>query len=192
MLSPFSLQTTLQLQKPISKSIKFFFIDKTVQSVIPLADEYQTSSTLRKADQFLAEKSKAIGDKITSEQLITNILQAELYQLPSFLEESITIACRKSFEKFVKNPKFNEITSETSLKIALKRWSDMDAVFKSTNHLNHTSESVDFYKLHGQPVFPSSPIKEAGPTFSRGGFSLGAPGHKQDLSIPLKPFMQTN
>ncbi|VDI53165.1 Hypothetical predicted protein [Mytilus galloprovincialis] len=171
----------------------FFFIDKTVQSVIPLADEYQTSNTLRKADQFLAEKSKAIGDKITSEQLITNILQAELYQLPSFLEESITIACRKSFEKIVKNPKFNEITSETRLKIALKRWSDMDAVFKSTNHLNHVSESVDFYKLHGHPVLPSSPIEEPGPTVVPGGFGFGASLHKQeDLSIPLKPFMQTN
>ncbi|XP_071131368.1 BTB and MATH domain-containing protein 38-like [Mytilus edulis] len=168
------------------------FTDKTVQSVIPLADEYQTSNTLRKADLFLAEKSKAIGDKITSEQLITNILQAELYQLPSFLEESITIACRKSFEKFVKNPKFNEITSETRLKIALKRWSDMDAVFKSTNHLNHVSESVDFYKLHGQPVLPSSPIEESGPSFGRGGLSPGASVHTQNLSIQLKPFMQTN
>lgn len=166
--------------------------DRTVHSVIPLANEYQTSSTLRKADQFLAEKSKVFGDKVTSEQLITNILQAELYQLPSFLEESIIIASRKSFEKFVKNPKFNEITSETRMKIALKRWSDIDAVLKSTGHLNHTSDSVDFYNLHGHQVLPSSqlPTKPTS-TFGNGGFGYVAQ-LKQDLSIPLKPFMQTN
>ncbi|XP_063444074.1 uncharacterized protein LOC134724771 [Mytilus trossulus] len=168
--------------------------DKTVQSVIPLADEYQTSSTLRKADQFLAEKTKAIGDKITSEQLIKNILQAELYQLTSFLEESLTIASRKSFENFVKNPKFNEITSETRLKISLKRWSDMDAVFKSTGHLNHTSESVDFYKFYDQPVPATSQLQSTSGVF---GSASAMPGYgsgsqQRDLTIRLKPFMQTN
>ncbi|XP_052069031.1 uncharacterized protein LOC127708228 [Mytilus californianus] len=164
--------------------------DKTVHSVIPLASEYQTSRTLRKADEFLAEKSKVIGDKITSEQIITNILQAELYQLPSFLEESITIASRKSFDKFVKNPKLDEITSETRMKIALKRWSDIDAVFKSTGHLNHTSESVDFYK-----TVPSPPQLQSGST---GGIShspsvgLFGVSQQRDLPIQLKPFMQTN
>lgn len=157
--------------------------------MIPLADEYQTSSTMRKADQFLAEKSKAIGDKITSEQLITNIQQAELYQLPSFLEESITIASRKLFEKFVKNPKFNKITSETRLKISLKRWGDMDEVFKSTGHLNHISESVDFYKFYDQPVPAISQLQSAGRPSAIGYASGSQP---RDLTIRLKPFMQTN
>ncbi|XP_052069164.1 uncharacterized protein LOC127708345 [Mytilus californianus] len=165
--------------------------DKTVHSVIPLADEYQTSNTLRKADEFLAEKSKVIGDKITSEQIITNILQAELYQLPSFLEESITIASRKSFDKFVKNPKFDEITSETRMKIALKRWSDIDAVLKSTGHLNHTSESVDFYKFYDQPVPSPSQLQSVSTVPSAGGFSFGG-SQQRDLSVQLKPFMQTN
>lgn len=161
--------------------------------MIPLADEYQTSSTMRKADQFLAEKSKAIGDKITSEQLITNTQQAELYQLPSFLEESITIASRKSFEKFVKNPKFNEITSETRLKISLKRWGDMDEVFKSTGHLNHISESVDFYKFYDQPVPAISQLQSTSGLFgqpSAMGYASGS--QPRDLTIRLKPFMQTN
>jgi hypothetical protein len=98
--------------------------------VLPLADEYQTAKTLEKANQFLAKKSKTFGHKISSEEVIQNILQAELYRLDDYLDESITIASRKYFERLVQHPKFNEITQETRFKIMTKRWKDMDDVFK--------------------------------------------------------------
>ena len=106
--------------------------DKIVHVILPLADEYQTTKTLEKANQFLAKKSKILEDKISSAQVIQNILQAELYRLDAYLDESIAIASRKCFERLVQHPKFNEITQETRLKIMTKRWKDMDEVFKTT------------------------------------------------------------
>jgi hypothetical protein len=94
--------------------------------ILPLADEYQTTKTIEKANQFLAKKSKILGDKISSAQVIQNILQAELYRLDDYLDESIAIASRKCFERLVQHPKFKEITQETRLKIMTKRWKDMD------------------------------------------------------------------
>jgi hypothetical protein len=101
--------------------------------VLPLADEYQTAKTLEKANQFLAKKSKTFGHKISSEEVIQNILQAELYRLDDYLDESIIIASRKYFERLVQHPKFNEITQETRLKIMTKRWKDMDDAVKKNS-----------------------------------------------------------
>ena len=120
--------------------------DKIVHVILPLADEYQTTKTLEKANQFLAKKSKILGDKISSAQVIQNILQAELYRLDAYLDESIAIASRKCFERLVEHPKFNEITQETRLKIMTKRWKDMDEVFKTTGHTQNGTECVDFYQ----------------------------------------------
>jgi hypothetical protein len=61
---------------------------KIVHVILPLADEYQTTKTIEKANQFLAKKSKILGDKISSAQVIQNILQAELYRLDDYLDES--------------------------------------------------------------------------------------------------------
>ena len=101
--------------------------------VLPLADEYQTAKTLEKANQFLAKKSRTFGHIISSEEVIQNILQAELYRLDDYLYESITIASRKFSESLVQHPKFNEITQETRFKIMTTRWKDMDDVFKKNS-----------------------------------------------------------
>ena len=113
--------------------------DKTVHVILPLADEYQTAHTLEKANQFLAEKSRILGDKISSAQVIHNILQAELYRLDDYLDESIAIASRKCFDRLVQHPKFKEITQETRLKIMTKRWKDMDEIFKKSGFIQGTT-----------------------------------------------------
>jgi hypothetical protein len=174
--------------------------DKTVHVILPLADEYQTSKTLEKANQLLAKKSKFLGDKISSAQVIQNILQAELYRLGDYLDESIAIASRKCFERLVEHPKFKEITEETRLKIMTKRWKDMDEVFKTTGHMQYGTECVDFYQelsltnnnttttsaggfdfICGQPTSMFGNIKSAS---RRSGVS--------DLGNYLKPFIQNN
>ena len=101
--------------------------------ILPLAEEYQTAKTLEKADKFLAKKSKTFGNAISSEEVIHNILQAELYRLGDYLDESIAIASRKCFERLALHPQFNEITQETRFKIMMKRWKDMDDAFKKNN-----------------------------------------------------------
>ena len=107
--------------------------------ILPLADEYQTAKTIEKANQFLIKKSKRLGDTISSEQVIQNILQAELYRLDDYLDESIAIASRKCFDRLVQHPKFKEITQETRLKIMTKRWKDMDEIFKKSGYIQSTN-----------------------------------------------------
>ncbi|VDI52296.1 Hypothetical predicted protein [Mytilus galloprovincialis] len=120
--------------------------DKTVHLDTPLAYEYQTTKTLQKADNFLTNKSRQLGDRISSQQVISNILQAESYNLTTYLDESIAIASRKLFSRLVDNPKFKEISSETRMKIAFKRWSDVDRVFELSGNPHGITESADFYQ----------------------------------------------
>ncbi|CAG2253985.1 unnamed protein product [Mytilus edulis] len=179
--------------------------DKTVHLVTPLADEYQTAKTLQKADDFLSNKSRQLGDRISSQQVISNILQAESYNLTTYLEESIAIASRKFLSRLEADPKFKEISSETRMKIAFKRWSDVDRVFESFGNLQGITESTDFYKPYQMPVFLPQPLGapqprssvsfHATPSMGQSGFNLGRQSaniQTQDLNLNLKPFMQRN
>ena len=169
--------------------------------ILPLADEYQTTKTIEKANQFLAKKSKILGDKISSAQVIQNILQAELYRLDDYLDESITIASRKCFERLVQHPKFKDITQETRLKIMTKRWKDMDEVFKTTGHMPYKTECVDFYQELSL-TNNITPKTNVGGNFGQcGSFgaSVGSSAFGQiiptvvgDLGNRLKPFIQNN
>lgn len=178
--------------------------------ILPLADEYQTTKTIEKANQFLAKKSKILGDKISSAQVIQNILQAELYRLDDYLDESITIASRKCFERLVQHPKFKEITQETRLKIMTKRWKDMDEVFKTTGHMSYETECVDFYQELSL-TNNITPTTRVGGNFGQRGSVFGAsvgsgpfgqgttglfgqsiPTAVGDLENRLKPFIQNN
>lgn len=174
--------------------------------VTPLADEYQTTKTLLKADKFLTNKSRQLGDRISSQQVISNILQAESYNLKSYLEESIAIASRKFLSRLEANPKFKEISSETRMKIAFKRWSDVDRVFESSGNLQGITESTDFYKPYQMPVFvpqllggeqprSSFPYPATPMPIGQSGFHLGRQSaniQTQDLNLNLKQFMQRN
>ena len=163
--------------------------------ILPLADEYQTAKTLKKANQFLAKKSKFLGDKISSAQVIQNILEAELYRLGAYLDESIAIASRKCFERLVEHPKFNEITQETRLKIMTKRWKDMDEVFKTTSHIQYGTECVDFYQECSltNNTTPTTSAGVYGQPYSTIGKSTTMRGYGvSDFENSLKPFMQNN
>ncbi|XP_063446709.1 uncharacterized protein LOC134726238 [Mytilus trossulus] len=176
--------------------------DKTVHLVTPLADEYQTTKTLQKADKFLTNKSRQLGDRISSQQVILNILQAESYNLTTYLDESIAIASRKLLSRLVDNPKFKEISSETRMKIAFKRWSDVDRVFESSGNLHGITESADFYQPYQMPVFaPSmlgsqprpSGLYQARPPTGSSGFTLGGQSGNvptPDLHFTLTQFIQ--
>ncbi|XP_052069163.1 uncharacterized protein LOC127708344 [Mytilus californianus] len=175
--------------------------DKIVHLVTPLADEYQTTKTLLKADDFLSNKSRQLGDRISSQQVISNILQAESHNLTSYLEESIAIASRKLFNRLVANPKFKEISSETRMKIALKRWSDVDQVFESSGNTQGITESTDFYKPYQMPVFASSTVgglyqhDQARSSIGQTSFPFGVQRSNvptPDLNFNLKQFMQRN
>lgn len=114
-------------------SIDDDFTEATVHIVLPLAHEYQAGRTLMKADNFLAQQCRQLSDKLTSEQIINNIIEAELYNLQKYLEECIKIASRKYFKKLVNNKKFDNISPNTRLNISLKRWEDIDNMYEKTN-----------------------------------------------------------
>lgn len=170
--------------------------------VTPLADEYQTTKTLQKADNFFTNKSRQLGDRISSQQVISNILQAESYNLTSYLDESIAIASRKLFSRLVDNPKFKEISSVTRMKIPFKRWSDVDRVFESSGNLHGITESIDFYKPYQMPVFAPPPSLRPPPgsyqarsTTGSSGFSFGGQSGNvptPDLNLSLIQFIQRN
>ncbi|CAC5373905.1 unnamed protein product [Mytilus coruscus] len=120
--------------------------DVTVHKVLPLAHEYQTKRTLEKADLFLKEKCETESDDLSSQQIIENILEAELYNLPQYLNACINIASRKYYQKLVQNDQFENISIETRLKISLKRWEDIDTMFEKTNFFKS--------KVHNKSQFP--------------------------------------
>ena len=157
--------------------------------ILPLADEYQTTKTIEKANQFLAKKSKILGDKISSAQVIQNILQAELYRLDAYLDESITIASRKCFERSVQHPKFDEITQETRLKIMTKRWKDVDEVFKITGVMRLGTGTVLQDTAPVQSPFSFCPNStKFKPCKQLTGFTSTV----SDLENDLIPFIQNN
>lgn len=147
---------------------------------MPLADEYQTAKTLKKANQFLAKKSKCLGDTISSAQVIQNILEAELYRLDAYLDESIAIASRKYFVKLVQHPKFNEITQETRLKIMTKRWEDMDEVFKNQGCVAYVRCAKFYHEL-------TAPIAVGGDDKTKLNSKT-----VNDLRTSIMPFIQNN
>lgn len=111
----------------------FSFADVTVHKVLPLAHEYQTKRTLDKADLFLKEKCETESDHLSSQQIIENIIEAELYNLPQYLDACINIASRKYYRKLVQNDQFENISMETRYNISLKRWEDIDTMFEKTD-----------------------------------------------------------
>lgn len=141
---------------------------------MPLADEYQTDVLKKRIEKFLVDGILSKSDSVTSEQIISDILEAEMYKLPDYLNESIAVASRKKFESLTKSPKFEEISQTTQRKISFKRWKDIDKIFNkavkvSPQFIRHqeTSKMIHGYSRFGSSV-PSEPkqyeidIKEVG------------------------------
>jgi hypothetical protein len=109
----------------------FSFTEKSAHDLLPLAHEYQVRK-LNRIENFLIEWVKEQYDAIPSKQIIKSILEAEKFQLLKYLNECIGVASRKKHKNLVDNPRFEEISQETRLKISCKRWSDVDSVVNST------------------------------------------------------------
>lgn len=144
--------------------------------MLPLADEYQTDHLKKKIEKFLINGVMSKSDRITSVQIIMNILEAEKYKLNGYLNACIAFASRKTFTRLTTTPKFEEISENTQLKISLKRWEDIDSIYQKSIRTNPGSvlNSEDHNELF-QPL-----VKRKYPIYIK------------DVGKDLKPHMQEN
>lgn len=138
---------------------------------MPLADEYQTDVLKKRIEKFLVDGILSKSDSITSEQIISDILEAEMYKLPDYLNESVAVASRKKFESLTKSPKFEEISQTTQRKISFKRWKDIDKIFNkavkvSPQFIRHRETKM----IHGYS----------------GGFGYSVPSEPKRYEIDIK------
>lgn len=111
----------------------FYFISEaTVHHMLPLAEEYQTDDLKLRIEKFLIKGVLSQSDSITSVQIIVNIIEAEKYKLNGYLNACIDVASRK--KKLTKNPKFEEISQSTQLKIGLKRIDEIDKIYSNASY----------------------------------------------------------
>lgn len=113
-------------------------------------------------------------ESISSEQIILNILEAELYKLSNYLDACIHVASRKMFDNLTKSPKFEEISQNTQLKISFRRWEDIDKIYKKAIKEN----------LQDTVYMQSSRASLFG--------SIHHENHLKDFGQQLKPHMQEN
>lgn len=109
----------------------FFFSEDTVHHMLHLADEYQTDDLKKKIEKFLTKGVLSESDSITSEQIISDIHEAERYKLNDYLTACIDVASRKKFQSLKRNSKFEEISQNTHLKIAFKRMDNIDKIYNN-------------------------------------------------------------
>lgn len=107
-----------------NKYIFFFFSENIAHLILPLAHEYQCKDTLSKVDMNLADHCEKNNPQ--SVQLIGDILEVELYNLPIVLEVAIEKASRKTFKGFVDHVEFQKISANTKERIYLMRWENLD------------------------------------------------------------------
>ena len=96
--------------------------------ILPLAFEYQTKNTLKRADGFLAEEIQESGDNLTSNELVKKILEAEKYNLTEYLKACVAAAAKRRFKSLLACRDFYRITEKTKLEVRFKRWKDVEIV----------------------------------------------------------------
>lgn len=101
---------------------------------MPIAHEYQTEKTLTRIDASLAEYSTEMADSMTSEQAIDRIIEAEFFGLSKYLEICIKIASHKTFNALPQNKNFNKISTDTRYAISMKRWKDLDNIYREQQY----------------------------------------------------------
>ncbi|CAC5397309.1 unnamed protein product [Mytilus coruscus] len=148
-----------------------------VHHMLPLADEYQTDDLKKRIEEFLVKGVLSESDSITSEQIILDILEAEMYKLSDYLNASIAVASRKKFHSLTKSPKFEEISQITQRKISFKRWSDIDKIFDKAVKVNPRFLAYQENRKHG--------------------YSFGVVPKQYEIDIKdvgeqLKPYMKEN
>lgn len=118
--------------------------------MLPLADEYQTDALRKRIENVLANSILVDIESISSEQIIMNILEAELYKLSYYLDTCILVASRKMFENLTKSPKFENISQKTQLKISFRRWEDIDKIYikaikEERQAMAHKKQKINMY-----------------------------------------------
>ncbi|XP_071150196.1 BTB and MATH domain-containing protein 38-like [Mytilus edulis] len=150
--------------------------EDVVHHMLPLADEYQTDDLKKRIEEFLITGVRSESDSITSVQTIKNILEAEKYKLNGYLNACIAVASRKTFTRLTSSPKFEEISQNTQLKISLKRWEDIDKIYRKVNKVDPMSIA---YNDDQNELF--HPLKKR-----------NYPIYIRDVGKDLKPYMQEN
>ncbi|VDI26612.1 Hypothetical predicted protein [Mytilus galloprovincialis] len=95
----------------------------SARRILPLTHEYQTQISLEKIDKALASYTGAKE----SDKLIDDILEAEFFSLPRYLTACIQKANLLSPTVLERNPKFDNITSDTKSRIFIMKCKAMES-----------------------------------------------------------------
>ncbi|CAG2226399.1 unnamed protein product [Mytilus edulis] len=136
-LYPGKTQSFCSFLRYLSPGFDDEFSDDTVHDMLALADEYQTDDLKKRIEKFLVTSALSKSDAITSEQIILDIIEAEMYKLSEYLNVSIAIASRKKIISLTKSHKFEEISHKTQRKISFKRCKDIDKIFNKAVKVSH-------------------------------------------------------
>ncbi|XP_071150714.1 BTB and MATH domain-containing protein 38-like [Mytilus edulis] len=154
------------------------FSGDTVHDMLSLADEYQTDDLKKRIEKFLVKGALTKSDSITSEQIIIDILEAEMFKLSDYLNASIAVASRKKFNSLTKSPKFEEISLTTQRRISFKRWEDIDEIFNKAVKVSHRFKQY-YEDIHIGFGFRSAPPEQ---------YEIDI----KDVGEHLKPYMKEN
>ena len=97
---------------------------------MPLIDEYRAEDTRHEADVYLAKTTKENEQRVSSSNLIENLIEAEKYNLSKYLNVCINMASKRLISEFLSDDKFNDVSFETRYKICIEKCKAAD---KSTN-----------------------------------------------------------
>ncbi|XP_071133965.1 uncharacterized protein LOC143048045 [Mytilus galloprovincialis] len=121
------------------------FEEDTIHQILPLIDEYLAEDARIRADWYLTKLVKKKSDSITSTQIVQNIIEAEKYKLPKYLNACMNVACRKVFNKLSHDADFEHISLETRFKISLHRWKLTDECYDQATKaysMNQTTKQL--------------------------------------------------
>ena len=108
----------------------FCVLDEWVHDVLPLIDEYLAEDTRHEADVYLAKTTEENEQRVSSSNLIENLIEAEKYNLFKYLHVCINMASKRLTSDFLSDEKFDVVSLETRYKIFLEKCKAAD---KSTN-----------------------------------------------------------
>ncbi|XP_063400506.1 BTB and MATH domain-containing protein 38-like isoform X2 [Mytilus trossulus] len=115
----------------------------TARSILPLAHEYQTDTSLVKIDKVLAACT-AENEYKSVDKLVDDILEAELYSLSKYLTACIANASVFSPTAFQRTGRFDKISSDTKANIFIMRCAAMDKMESKISNCMKVLENVSY------------------------------------------------
>lgn len=127
------------------------FLEKEAHLILPLAHKYLMDKLVSKIDYSLAaemgqKKDNTYTHKYAIDELIDEILKAELYNLPNLLTSCMEHAYKVSYKVFIKSSKFHRISSDTKSKILLMRCEELELVIGKCLDVLGSESSYDSLK----------------------------------------------